>query len=90
MEGHVNRIKMLKRQMYGRANLDLLRKRVLMSRLPVEAELGRAPWSLRWLGLTIFNCAGYGGAGASAVLAGGRSGLVVEPLRHSRVWAIFR
>jgi transposase len=31
MEGHVNRIKMLKRQMYGRANLDLLRKRVLMS-----------------------------------------------------------
>lgn len=31
MEGHVNRIKMLKRQMYGRANLDLLRKRVLIS-----------------------------------------------------------
>ena len=27
VEGHVNRIKMLKRQMYGRANLDLLRKR---------------------------------------------------------------
>jgi transposase len=26
----VNRIKMLKRQMYGRANLDLLRKRVLL------------------------------------------------------------
>jgi transposase len=31
MEGHVNRVKMLKRQMYGRANLDLLRKRVLMT-----------------------------------------------------------
>jgi transposase len=30
-EGHVNRIKMLKRQMYGRANLDLLRKRVLLA-----------------------------------------------------------
>nr|AIU93832.1 hypothetical protein LRS1606.398 [Rhodococcus sp. NS1] len=29
VEGHVNRIKMLKRQMYGRANLDLLRKRVV-------------------------------------------------------------
>jgi transposase len=29
VEGHVNRIKMLKRQMYGRANLDLLRRRVL-------------------------------------------------------------
>ena len=30
-EGHVNRIKMLKRQMYGRAGLDLLRKRVLLA-----------------------------------------------------------
>ncbi|MFF2107518.1 ISL3 family transposase [Rhodococcus koreensis] len=29
VEGHVNRIKMLKRQMYGRANFDLLRKRVI-------------------------------------------------------------
>jgi transposase len=30
VEGTVNRIKMLKRQMYGRANRDLLRKRVLL------------------------------------------------------------
>jgi transposase len=30
VEGHVNRIKMLKRQMYGRASTNLLRKRVLM------------------------------------------------------------
>jgi transposase len=30
VEGTINRIKMLKRQMYGRANLDLLRKRVLL------------------------------------------------------------
>jgi transposase len=30
VEGTVNRIKMLKRQTYGRANLDLLRKRVLL------------------------------------------------------------
>jgi transposase len=29
VEGHVNRIKMIKRQMYGRAGFDLLRKRVL-------------------------------------------------------------
>ncbi|MBB2741156.1 UNVERIFIED_ORG: transposase [Microbispora rosea subsp. rosea] len=29
--GHVNRIKMLKRQMYGRANPDLLRKRILLA-----------------------------------------------------------
>ncbi|MEU9743451.1 transposase [Micromonospora chersina] len=31
VEGHVNRIKMIKRQMYGRANLDLLRKRILLA-----------------------------------------------------------
>jgi transposase len=31
VEGHVNRIKMLKRQMYGRANPDLLRKRILLA-----------------------------------------------------------
>jgi transposase len=28
-EGQVNRLKLLKRQMYGRANFDLLRQRVL-------------------------------------------------------------
>ncbi|GID27494.1 ISL3 family transposase [Paractinoplanes brasiliensis] len=32
VEGNVNRIKMLKRQMYGRAGFALLRKRVLLSR----------------------------------------------------------
>jgi transposase len=31
VEGTVNRIKMLKRQMYGRASFDLLRKRVLLA-----------------------------------------------------------
>jgi transposase len=31
VEGHVNRLKMIKRQMYGRANPDLLRKRVLLA-----------------------------------------------------------
>jgi transposase len=30
VEGDVNRIKMLKRQMYGRASFDLLRKRALL------------------------------------------------------------
>jgi hypothetical protein len=29
VEGHVNRMKMIKRQMYGRANVDLLRRRIL-------------------------------------------------------------
>jgi len=29
VEGQINRLKFLKRQMYGRANLDLLRARVL-------------------------------------------------------------
>lgn len=28
-EGHVNRIKLIKRKMYGRANFDLLRVRVM-------------------------------------------------------------
>ena len=32
VEGNVNRLKMLKRQMFGRASLDLLRKRVLIAR----------------------------------------------------------
>lgn len=31
VEGHNNKIKMLKRQMFGRANFDLLRKRVLFA-----------------------------------------------------------
>jgi transposase len=31
VEGHVNRIKMLKRRMYGRAGFALLRKRVLLT-----------------------------------------------------------
>jgi transposase len=32
VEGAVNRIKMLKRRMYGRAKFDLLRKRILHAR----------------------------------------------------------
>jgi transposase len=32
VEGNVNRIKMIKRQMYGRAKFDLLRKRILLTR----------------------------------------------------------
>jgi transposase len=31
VEGCINRIKMLKRQMFGRANIDLLRKRTLLA-----------------------------------------------------------
>ncbi|MBT8225862.1 MAG: transposase, partial [Dactylosporangium sp.] len=31
VEGQVNRIKMIKRQMFGRATFDLLRKRVLLA-----------------------------------------------------------
>jgi transposase len=31
VEGHVNRIKMIKRLMYGRAGFSLLRKRVLLA-----------------------------------------------------------
>jgi len=32
VEGHVNRIKNIKRQMYGRASFDLLRKKVILSK----------------------------------------------------------
>jgi transposase len=38
VEGHVNRIKMIKRQMYGRANPDLLRKRVLLADQPLHGK----------------------------------------------------
>ena len=31
IEGHINRLKMLKRQMYGRARLDLLARRFLLA-----------------------------------------------------------
>jgi transposase len=31
VEGNVNRLKMLKRQMYGRATFGLLRKRILLA-----------------------------------------------------------
>jgi transposase len=31
VEGSVNRMKMIKRQMYGRAGFELLRKRVLLA-----------------------------------------------------------
>jgi hypothetical protein len=42
VEGHVNRIKMIKRQMYGRAKPDLLRKRVLLADLPDHDNCARA------------------------------------------------
>lgn len=32
VEGHVNRIKSIKRQMYGRAGFELLRRKVILSR----------------------------------------------------------
>ena len=60
-EGQVNRLKLLKRQGYGRANLDLLRKRVLRRPdrhrypralhqiLPVHHKCGRA--SMSWRGV---------------------------------------
>ena len=38
VEGNVCRIKALKRQMFGRANLDLLRKRILLSRYNTQSH----------------------------------------------------
>jgi transposase len=34
VEGHINRLKTLKRQMYGRAGFELLRARLLLSTVP--------------------------------------------------------
>ncbi len=42
VEGHVNRIKMIKRQMYGRAKPDLLRKRVLLADRSHHGKWARA------------------------------------------------
>jgi len=36
VEGHINRLKMVKRQMFGRAKLDLLASRFLAARLPTH------------------------------------------------------
>jgi Transposase len=47
VEGTVNKIKMIKRQMYGRAGFDLLRKRVILHpALPDHKIRGRAGNSL--------------------------------------------
>jgi transposase len=41
VEGHINRLKMLKRQMFGRARLDLLRRRFLLA---PRARRARVPY----------------------------------------------
>ena len=62
VEGHINRLKMLKRQMFGRARLDLLSRRFLLAPRrahgreprPQAAAEARAPpaaaaqWARRW------------------------------------------
>jgi hypothetical protein len=40
VEGHVNRLKLIKRSMYGRAKFDLLRLRVLSTTPPSKQEKG--------------------------------------------------
>lgn len=39
LEGQFNRLKLIKRQMYGRAKFDLLRARVLLTSSPTEVQL---------------------------------------------------
>jgi len=51
VEGNVGRLKMLKRQMYGRANLDMLRKRVLLAReaaQPLSRIVRHNPTHAKW------------------------------------------
>ncbi|GGP91411.1 hypothetical protein GCM10010278_82100 [Streptomyces melanogenes] len=38
VEGHVNRIKTIKRQIYGRASLPLLRTRILLRSRPEDSQ----------------------------------------------------
>ena len=40
VEGHINRLKMLKRQMFGRAHLDLLSRRFLRAPRERQAQAG--------------------------------------------------
>lgn len=50
VDGHVNRLKMLERQMFGRANLDLLRRRVLAtwSRFRSITKLSQKQFRRSW------------------------------------------
>ena len=41
VEGHINRLKMLKRQMFGRAHLDLLHRRFVLTPRPQPAPAAR-------------------------------------------------
>jgi hypothetical protein len=43
VEGHINRLKMLKRQMFGRARLELLSRRVLLAPRPEPRHQQRTP-----------------------------------------------
>jgi transposase len=43
VEGHINRLKMLKRQMFGRARLDLLSRRFLLVPRPASRQKQQAP-----------------------------------------------
>jgi transposase len=43
VEGHINRLKMLKRQMFGRAHLDLLSRRFLRAPHGDRAQAGYPP-----------------------------------------------
>ena len=41
VEGHINRLKMLKRQMFGRAHLDLLHRRFVLAPRPQVTQAAR-------------------------------------------------
>jgi transposase len=45
VEGHINRLKMVKRQMFGRARLDLLSRRFLRAPRKQQAQAA-CPWEL--------------------------------------------
>jgi transposase len=53
VEGHINRLKMLKRQMFGRAHLDLLSRRFLLAPRPESRQKQQAPARVALLALPV-------------------------------------
>src|SRR5262249_29517065 len=50
VEGHINRLKMLKRQMFGRARLDLLSRRFVLAPRGGQGQAAGQPASSQTLG----------------------------------------
>jgi hypothetical protein len=82
VEGHVNRIKMLKRQMYGRASPDLLRRRVLLADLPERGSHGNCARARIRPSLTLTSIPLWFRSYHARAYRGLRPGARTAPTRH--------